>query len=309
MPLSPPSSSISPTDSERLQLATDVQPQNEPKPAFAYPDIQLLSPSLPIALESQPAHALLPADGQLKPMPASPVSPPVSLTLTTPALLHTPQLALPLIDDTPEPLSTHPTPQPTLMIPSLELSHSTPLPSEIPSQEIASSPSMPLPHLDYVLTTVVVNLDAVPLSSPEQPPSSLSDIKLSLSAPLKFSPSVTILPCPSPIGSTPVTPPGLLKSSPNNSITSPSQCLLRLSPKGPIMPPSMLRSFRMSAVNHVTIAGSLRPSDQLLRIPTADATDCELEELPSRVETPGGSDAASGTLRSAREIFRKGLDS
>ncbi|KAH9159724.1 hypothetical protein EDB89DRAFT_2083115 [Lactarius sanguifluus] len=45
----------------------------------------------------------------------------------------------------------------------------------------------------------------------------------------------------------------------------------------------------------------------MLRIPTADATDRKPEEPPSWAETPGGLDAASGTLRSAREIFRHGL--
>ncbi|KAH9159180.1 hypothetical protein EDB89DRAFT_2084468 [Lactarius sanguifluus] len=49
--------------------------------------------------------------------------------------------------------------------------------------------------------------------------------------------------------------------------------------------------------------------DMLLRIPTADATDRGPEEPPSRAETPDGLDAASGTLRSARETFRRGLDS
>ncbi|KAH9171207.1 hypothetical protein EDB89DRAFT_1907217 [Lactarius sanguifluus] len=56
--------------------------------------------------------------------------------------------------------------------------------------------------------------------------------------------------------------------------------------------------------------GDSRPEGGLmLRIPTADATGHGPEEPPSRAETPGGSDTASGTLRSTREIFRKGLDS
>ncbi|KAH9172107.1 hypothetical protein EDB89DRAFT_2172272 [Lactarius sanguifluus] len=51
------------------------------------------------------------------------------------------------------------------------------------------------------------------------------------------------------------------------------------------------------------------PLDSVLRILTTDAMRRGPEELPSRAETPNGSDAASGTLWSAREIFRKGLDS
>ncbi|KAH8977366.1 hypothetical protein EDB86DRAFT_1205448 [Lactarius hatsudake] len=245
-PPSESSTSTSPLDLVRppslTQLATDVHSETEPELAFTSPDSRLPSLSSPTVSESQLSHAT--ADSQLEPIPASPVSPPASLALPSPALLHTPQLALPLIDDKPEPLSMHPSPQPvpltSLMIPSLEL-HSTPSPSEIPSLEIASSPKSPSPPLDYVLatSTVVVDSDTVPLSSPERPPSSLSDVELSLSAPLKFSPSVTILPCPSPIDSTPTTPPGLLKSSPNSSITSPSQCLLRLSPNSLITPPSL----------------------------------------------------------------------
>ncbi|KAH9160439.1 hypothetical protein EDB89DRAFT_2081801 [Lactarius sanguifluus] len=57
-------------------------------------------------------------------------------------------------------------------------------------------------------------------------------------------------------------------------------------------------------------SGDSRPEGGLmLQIPTTDTTGHRPEELPSQVETPDGSDATSGTLRSAREIFRKGLDS
>ncbi|KAH9160955.1 hypothetical protein EDB89DRAFT_2081079 [Lactarius sanguifluus] len=56
-------------------------------------------------------------------------------------------------------------------------------------------------------------------------------------------------------------------------------------------------------------SGDSRPEGGLmLQIPTADATDRGPEEPPSRAGTPDGLDAASGTLWSAREIFRRGLD-
>ncbi|KAH8991651.1 hypothetical protein EDB83DRAFT_2534965 [Lactarius deliciosus] len=136
MPSSSPS--ILPTDSERPQPATDVQP-HEPEPAFAYPDIQLLPRSSPIASESHSAHALLPADDQPEteptstssythfPFPSSPSASdlesahpatnyqpelePVSLSSVTPAP-PSPFLSLaPLTDDVPEnsstPLSSH----------------------------------------------------------------------------------------------------------------------------------------------------------------------------------------------------------
>ncbi|KAH9166709.1 hypothetical protein EDB89DRAFT_2075550 [Lactarius sanguifluus] len=55
-------------------------------------------------------------------------------------------------------------------------------------------------------------------------------------------------------------------------------------------------------------SGDSRPEGGLmLQIPTADTTERGLEEPPSWAETPDGSDAASGTLRSTRETFRKGL--
>ncbi|KAH9173141.1 hypothetical protein EDB89DRAFT_1905634 [Lactarius sanguifluus] len=57
-------------------------------------------------------------------------------------------------------------------------------------------------------------------------------------------------------------------------------------------------------------SGDSRPEGGLmLRIPTADVTGRGPEDPPSRAETPDGLDAASGILRSAREIFRHGLDS
>ncbi|KAH9172294.1 hypothetical protein EDB89DRAFT_2168792 [Lactarius sanguifluus] len=62
-------------------------------------------------------------------------------------------------------------------------------------------------------------------------------------------------------------------------------------------------------VTEATLPLGSRDMVYMLRIPTANATGRGPEEPPSWAETPDGLDAASGTLRSAREIFRKGLDS
>ncbi|KAH9163198.1 hypothetical protein EDB89DRAFT_2079066 [Lactarius sanguifluus] len=67
--------------------------------------------------------------------------------------------------------------------------------------------------------------------------------------------------------------------------------------------------YQLSSGSRFDVDTSNSETLSLLRIPTADATEHGLEEPPSWAETPDGSDAASGTLQSAREIFRKGLDS
>ncbi|KAH9010231.1 hypothetical protein EDB85DRAFT_2161690 [Lactarius pseudohatsudake] len=225
MPLAPPPSSISPTDSERPQPTTDVQPQNEPEPAIASPDIRLPSPSSPTASESRLSHAHSTADGQLEPVPLSSVTP-TSPSLSLPS---TPSLDSPSTGNVPK--------------------NRVPLPSTFPVLSASSdlppatlSPSLVLGDLELKLEPTpasLVDSETVSLSSPARLPSSSNSINLPLPAPLKFSPSVLVSPCPSPISSTILTPPGLLKLSPNGPITPPLPSPLeatRLTAVGPISP-------------------------------------------------------------------------
>ncbi|KAH9008144.1 hypothetical protein EDB83DRAFT_2458490 [Lactarius deliciosus] len=182
-----PSSLVSPTDFEcspsPMQRATDVQLEIEPAPTS--PDIQSSFPASPSDLES----ARSATDDQLEPVSLSSVTPP------PPTPFHTPSLA-PLAAEVPEIAPVSSAEPPANLAPLPSAFPVLPASSDLPSATL--SPSLMLGELELESTpaSTIVNSDTVPLSSPERPPS--------------------------PINSTVLTPPGLLKLSPKGPITPPS---------------------------------------------------------------------------------------
>ncbi|KAH9014354.1 hypothetical protein EDB83DRAFT_2529321 [Lactarius deliciosus] len=221
MPLTPPSFSILPPDSERPQLATDVQPQNEPEPASTSSDTQFPFPSSPSASDSEFARSA--KDNQPEPVSLSSVTP----TSSTP--FHTLSLA-PLAGDIPEIASVSPAELPANLVRSPSTIGRLPLviPASSNLPPAMLSPSPVLGHLELDSTPAsTVNSDTAPLSSPERPPLSPSGIVLPLPPSLKLSLSIPV--SPHHLSSV-LTPPGLLKLSPNSPMTPTSPNPLGVTP-------------------------------------------------------------------------------
>ncbi|KAH9019183.1 hypothetical protein EDB85DRAFT_583297 [Lactarius pseudohatsudake] len=202
-------------------------------------------------------------------------SPPTSPSLSLPS---TPSFASPNAGNVPEVASVsspdpraNPTPLPS-MFPVLPAS------SELPPASL--SPSLALDDLELESTPAsIVNSDTIPLSSPGRPPLSSSDIVPQLPPPLKFSLSIPVSPHRL---STVLTPPGLLKLSPNVPVTPPSLSPLEatgLTPVGPIFSP--LEALPVSTPLENSPSA---PSTQLARhmsIPV-NSTFTSLQIVPSR---------------------------
>ncbi|KAH9013902.1 hypothetical protein EDB85DRAFT_2157822 [Lactarius pseudohatsudake] len=172
--------------------------------------------SEPLSVPRAPALSSAPLFSSTLPSPKLPLSTPSPFKIPSPKLALSPNALSPPPDPFLAPLTLPLTfeTSPSISTPVfLSVSHAS---SALPLAML--SPSLALGDLELKSTpALLLDSDTVSLSSPKRPPLSSSDIVPLLPLPLKYHPSVPV----SPQSSTIVTPPGLLRLSPNGLITPP----------------------------------------------------------------------------------------
>ncbi|KAH9031573.1 hypothetical protein EDB84DRAFT_1600373 [Lactarius hengduanensis] len=279
-------------------IISESQPAHAHSPTNGQPEAVSASvssqASLPLISPASPRTPLLPFSftkgiSGLLFVPPAPAPRSVSLAALTPSSpkpsLSTPssfEIPSPKLASSPNALSPPPDPflaplalpltletSPSISTPGLlSVSHA---PSDLPPATL--SPSLVLSDLELKSTPAsLLDSDTVSLSFPECLPSSSSGINLPLPAPLKFSPSAPVSPLPLPIDFTILTPPGLLRLSPNVPITPPSLSPLEVTTFSPISPP-------LEALPDVLFSSPPAPSTQsICRKPIpADSTHSPLQ--------------------------------